>query len=224
MVVVLHVTKYKGIKWLFGIFSMPIFHIYYFFNKNISPFFKLMGTGRNGTFDLVPDIYKWAIMSTWSKIEDFEAYRKTSFVHRYVNRFGEKQAFIFLNPIKIHGLWDAIQPFEVSQEPLESSEIAVLTRATIRPHKAVSFWKNVPAVSDTLSQTKGLKFSLGIGEVPILKQATISFWETEADMKAFAYQKNPHKNVISKTRTEDWYSEELFARFEILKIEGDLKL
>ena len=222
MIVVLHVSKYKGIKFIFGFFSMALFHIFYFFNKKTTPFFKLMGTGRNGTFDLVPDIYKWAIMSTWVDLETFEAFRQSSFVHRYLDSFCEKQSFIYLKPLKVHGLWDNIQPFEVNELAPSSPEIAVLTRATIRPSKAVSFWKNVPAVSDTLSTTPGLKFSLGIGEVPILKQATISFWASESEMKAFAYQKNPHKNVVSKTRTEHWYSEELFARFEILKIEGDL--
>jgi heme-degrading monooxygenase HmoA len=222
MIVVLHVTKYKGFKWLFGLISMPVFHIYYFFNSKATPFFKLLGTGRNGTFDLVPDIYKWAIMTTWNSEDEFHNFQKTSFVHRFLDFFAEKQSAIFLSPLKVHGLWDGIQPFETNHNEPQNNEIAVLTRASIRPFKAVSFWKNVPAVSDTLSETKGLKFSLGIGEVPILKQATISFWDSEADMKAFAYHKNPHKNVISKTRTENWYSEELFARFSILKIEGNL--
>jgi heme-degrading monooxygenase HmoA len=222
MIVVLHVAKYKGFRWIFGLLSMPIFHICHFFNSKSTPFFKLMGTGRNGTFDIVPDIYKWAIMSTWKNEQDFSAFQKTSFVHRYLDFFSEKQSAIFLEPIKVHGFWDGVQPFVESKKQINSNEIAVLTRATIRPSKAVSFWKNVPAVSDTLNETKGLKFSLGIGEVPFLKQATISFWESEADMKAFAYQRNPHKNVIAKTRSEDWYSEELFCRFSILKIEGNL--
>jgi hypothetical protein len=222
MIVVLHVAKYKGFKWIFGLLSMPVFHIYYFFHSKATPFFKLMGTGRNGTFDIIPDIYKWAIMTTWESEMSYFKFKNASFVHRYLDFFSEKQSSILLKPIKVHGLWDRQQPFEVTTEKQESHEIAVLTRATIRVSKAIAFWKNVPAVSDTLNQTKGLKFSLGIGEVPFLKQATISFWESEIDMKAFAYQKNPHKNVISKTRTENWYSEELFARFSILKIEGNL--
>jgi heme-degrading monooxygenase HmoA len=222
MIAVLHVSKFKGLSWVFGLFSMPIFHIYYIFNKNKTPFFKLMGTGRNGTFDLVPDIYKWAIMSTWDDENSFQNFKNNSFVHRYLNFFAEKQSSIFLIPIKVHGLWDGTQPFSVMENEVNLGAIAVLTRATIRPMKAVSFWKNVPAVSDVLKHTDGLRFSLGIGEVPILKQATISFWDSEAQMKTFAYKQNPHKNVIDKTRTEKWYSEELFARFSLLKIEGDL--
>jgi hypothetical protein len=222
MIVVLHVAKYKGYKWIFGLISMPVFYIFYFFNSKQTPFFKLMGTGRNGTFDIVPDIYKWAIMSTWADETAFLDFQRTSFVHRYLDFFTEKQSAIYLKPLKIHGLWDGNQPFETDDFEPDNEEIAVLTRATIRISKAISFWKNVPAVSDTLKDTPGLKFSLGIGEVPFLKQATISFWDSETQMKAFAYQKNPHKNVINKTRTEGWYSEELFARFSILKIDGNL--
>jgi hypothetical protein len=39
-------------------------------------------------------------------------------------------------------------------------------------------------------------------------------------MKAFAYGSKEHADVIRKTRKEDWYSEELFARFKVISSIG----
>jgi hypothetical protein len=39
-------------------------------------------------------------------------------------------------------------------------------------------------------------------------------------MKNFAYRMKEHTNVIHKTRSEDWYKEELFVRFRILAVKG----
>jgi hypothetical protein len=61
-----------------------------------------------------------------------------------------------------------------------------------------------------------LQFSLGIGEIPFLKQATFSIWENIESMKSFAYKSADHIAVIQKTRTENWYREELFVRFRIV--------
>jgi len=41
-------------------------------------------------------------------------------------------------------------------------------------------------------------------------------------MKNYAYKSVDHSDVIKLTRERKWYSEELFARFEILKHEGSL--
>ena len=71
-----------------------------------------------------------------------------------------------------------------------------------------------------MSSAKGLITSYGIGEMPWIKQATFSVWESKEDMKNFAYSVHEHKDVIRKTRSENWYKEELFVRFRILSVKG----
>ena len=71
--------------------------------------------------------------------------------------------------------------------------------------------------------SKGYVTSFGIGEAPLYRQATFSVWESVEDMKAFAYQSAEHREVIQKTRDENWYSEELFARFKLIASFGTLK-
>jgi len=40
-------------------------------------------------------------------------------------------------------------------------------------------------------------------------------------MKQFAYGSEEHRDVIHKTRANDWYSEEMFVRFRILAMDGE---
>ena len=42
-------------------------------------------------------------------------------------------------------------------------------------------------------------------------------------MKQFAYQMHRHKEIVQKTRKENWYSEDMFVRFRPLKTIGTIK-
>ncbi|MCX6209387.1 MAG: spheroidene monooxygenase, partial [Bacteroidetes bacterium] len=139
-------------------------------------------------------------------------------IHLYIKLFKCTTKTFVLKPISSKGTWDGKLCFEnlPQIENNISGKIAVLTRATIRLRKAKQFWRNVPLVNHQIKNTKGLVASYGIGEVPFLKQATLSIWENIDAMKTFAYKMKEHKDVITKTRKEDWYSEEMFARFEVI--------
>jgi spheroidene monooxygenase len=58
-----------------------------------------------------------------------------------------------------------------------------------------------------------------VGEVPYLKQATVSVWRSAAAMRAWAATP-AHAETVRLTREEGWYSEELFARFRLLGTRG----
>jgi hypothetical protein len=60
----------------------------------------------------------------------------------------------------------------------------------------------------------------GIGEWPLVQQATFSVWRDVADMMHFAYTSAHHRQAVADTRQKGWFSEELFARFRILRTEG----
>ena len=90
-----------------------------------------------------------------------------------------------------------------------------MTGARIFPIKIFRFWKSIPNASKEISKAKGVYFYKGIGEIPFLEQATISLWNSVEDVKEFAYKSKIHKNIIRKTKKENWYLEELFCRFYI---------
>jgi hypothetical protein len=98
--------------------------------------------------------------------------------------------------------------------------VVVLTRATIRLSKLYYFWKRVGNVSSTLENYDGLALSIGVGEWPLIQQATLSVWKTQTEMMDYAYKNQKHREVVQLTRKLNWYKEELFARFVPYKFEG----
>ena len=225
----LTVIRYK--KWAipFAFMSMIFFRLPFLLNKKIN-FFKLMGTGRNGTFDIMPDLNQWAILTT-SEMDNqtvitkeylVELYGK--FIVKWFSVFSKEVYVLLLKPIKSHGLWDKNEVFgQIDSNIVSKGQIATLTRATIRLSKLSAFWKNVPIVSNKMQQAKGLTFSIGIGEIPWIKQATFSIWDSLEDMNQFAYKMKDHSEVIKKTRSENWYAEDMFARFNIIDSYGSVQ-
>ena len=176
-----------------------------------------MGSGKNGTFDLKPDLNQWAVLFTTINSND----KAPRFIYSYLRFFNCDVKEFLLQPIEGHGLWDEKKVFgELPKQTDYSGCIAVLTRATIRLSRLKNFWRNVDNVANKMSSAKGLIISYGIGEMPWIKQATFSVWENKRTMKAFAYSMQQHKDVIHKTRNESWYKEELFVRFKVLSAKG----
>ena len=227
MICVVSVIKYPKYLGFFGVLSMAIFHFPLFFNKKIS-FYKLMGTGKNGSFDIHPDWNQWAMLiilndESWISNEQNKKLDPKiingTFINFYLNLFKCKTKTIILKPLVSHGTWDNQFCFgKPSNQNISSTQkIAVLTRATIRLNRLKNFWQNVPKVNEKMSENKGLMYSIGMGEIPFIKQATLSIWQDEASMKNFAYQQKEHVAVIQKTRKENWYSEEMFTRFKVIE-------
>jgi hypothetical protein len=61
-----------------------------------------------------------------------------------------------------------------------------------------------------------------VGEYPLIEQATLSVWESAAQLDEFAYRSRQHAPMVKKTRQYNWYREEMFVRMEILKFIGEV--
>lgn len=219
---IITIARYKSSTAIFGFLSMAVFHLFLFRNKNIQ-FYKLLGSGKNGTFDIHPDLKQWAVLIT--TIQPFTDTKTLygTFITNWWKRLNCELFSVVLQPTEGHGLWDGKAPFgKLPRQTNIDGLTAVLTRATIRPAKLKAFWQNVQDASAPLKQTEGFIMSVGIGEVPWIKQATFSIWQNKELMKRYAYGMKQHATVIGKTRKEKWYSEELFVRFSVLQASGTI--
>jgi len=184
-----------------------------------------MGCGKNGTFDIHPDFNQWAVM-IFFKSEGSQINNEINepqeilgpFISLWWKFFTTSINWFLLEAYAGHGCWDG-KTFIDNRKEIEEPDgrIGVLTRATIRLSRLKDFWQAVPKVAQNMNQQKGFVYSVGIGEIPFIKQATFSIWESSEEMKAFAYKKRDHQEVIQKTRKEQWYTEEMFLRFKVLK-------
>ena len=214
-------------RWLSaaGFLSMAVFHLFLQKQKAIR-FYKLMGSGKNGTFDIRPDLRQWAILAVFDKELNAEVSTEQLYgkkIAAWWKRCRCEVMTIAVEPIEGHGKWDGKECFgTLPKASSYEGAIAVLTRATIRLSKMTSFWKNVKSASRSVQTSPGFILSFGIGEVPWIKQATFSIWQNKNAMKEYAYKMKSHQEVIQKTRKENWYSEELFVRFKMLWTSGSL--
>jgi heme-degrading monooxygenase HmoA len=179
-------------------------------------FVKTLGTGAGAGFSLWPDFSTYALLTIWKSKEEATAFLKESSVMKAFISRSSFQKHFSLHPLQSHGLWGKTNPFEASQRPLKDNEqIGIITRATLRPSRLLEFWRAVPAASKAIQHAKGVLWYKGIGEWPMVQQATFSIWNSLDDVKAFAYKSSAHAAIVKKTRKRNWYKEDLFARFAV---------
>lgn len=183
-------------------------------------FAKLLGTGSGETFaPRDADPHHWGVLATWASDDDAAAFEDSAIIRRWDARAHERLR-LALRPLTSKGRWAGGTPFGNPSPTKHDGPVAALTRARIRPRMWRTFWASVPPVTDALRDSPGLALRLGIGEAPVGLQGTFSVWDSTEALRDFAHGRVEHQTVIARTRELGWYSEELFARFAVLRAEG----
>lgn len=184
-------------------------------------FARLLGTGDGRTFTARDaDPLHWGLLTVWDDAHDGERFAAGSRVVRSWRNLATETLVARLSPITARGQWAGDTPFGDPRPRPVAGQVASITRARIATRSWRSFWSAVPPVSHDLHQVDGLQLAVGIGEAPVGLQGTFSVWSSSEALNRFAHQRAPHQEVVRRTATEQWYSEELFARFEVLGIKG----
>lgn len=184
-------------------------------------FQKLMGTGAGNGFSIFPDFSKYVWLSVWEEevhanrfFERDRQWKQLS--SRCRDEFGWDAV-----PLRGHGTWNGKQPFIFSETKEKwSGNVAVITRASIRRSQTLRFWWRVPSASRAFPVHKGLIYAKGVGELPLVEQATLSLWESVESLQHYAYKREEHVKVIAETRKFNWYSEEMFVRMGVVRTIG----
>jgi spheroidene monooxygenase len=180
---------------------------------------KLCGSGVGQGFTPIPDTSVYAILATWP---DHDTARRAMFGTHIFRRYAamsEERMTLFLTPTAARGKWDGAEPF-VPQDVATDGPVAALTRATVRLRTASRFWRHEPAISRAIGSDPNVLFKIGIGELPLVRQATFSVWPDTASMAAFARADGPHASAIRAVRDEGLFKEELYARFRVDAVDG----
>ncbi len=187
-------------------------------------FAKLLGTGRGRQMTASADLTRWALFAVWDDVASLHR-----FTHRHPIarrwRHADERYDLAMEPLGAHGSWDGVDPVAGAGAADtggrgDAGPVAVLTRATVRWRRVPTFLRAVPPVDHALDHADGLLATVGIGELPVGRQATFSLWRDAAAVRAFAYGDAEHTTVIDRTRAEGWYGEEWFARFRPLEWSG----
>ena len=176
-------------------------------------FWRLLGTGRGDDTGRGADLSRSAVFAVWDDEDDLDRFLADHAIARRWNS-AEEAWHVRLRCIGGHGRWKGIDPLAGLTAGSDDGAVAIVTRASVRRRS----WKEFDAASGVVDRelraADGLIDVVGIGEAPIGSLATFSLWESVRAARAFAYSMPDHVEVVRRTRSEGWYSEEMFARFE----------
>lgn len=182
-------------------------------------FWRLLGTGQGSNTGPSADLRRTALFAVWESEEFLEAFLADSPI---VRRWSEAEELwqCRLRRVGGHGTWRKVDPLEAMVEGDKTGAVALITRADVRWRSWKAFSAAGHPVSEELAAARGLLAVVGIGEAPVGRLGTFSVWESLVAAREFALKGPEHREVVRRTRSEAWYGEELFARFEPYASEG----
>ena len=184
-------------------------------------FAKSLGTGDGRTFTVRDaDPRHWALLTSWDDEAAADRFAAEGAPHRRWAALAEERLDVAMRPLSSRGRWSRREPFGAPAPTRHDGPVASITRARLRPARALNFWAAVPPVSAELRDAPGLLLALGIGEAPVGLQGTFSLWASGRELSGFAHRGAAHAEAVRRTPVERWYAEELFARFAVDRVEG----
>jgi hypothetical protein len=187
-------------------------------------FAKVLGSGLNGGFGLWPGLRHQGLMVFFEDAASAQRYLREDRALRSRLNAAEDSLVALLRVTSARGSWDGhtLAPATGSAEASDAAAagpVAALTRASIKPLLARRFWAHSPGSERALAQSQGCHLAVGLGEAPVLRQATFSLWDSVAAMRAYAGS-GAHGHAAQEAFRQGWFSEWMFARFEPLLVQG----
>lgn len=182
-------------------------------------FARVLGSGRDGGFGLRPGLDHQAVFLMFDEVADALAcIARSPLVAAYRDRAADSLVAV-LQASSARGRWGGQGMRAVVPAPAAGEAMMVLTRASIRTARALRFWRHSPASEAALAKAPGCRFATGLGEAPVLRQATLSLWDDSRAMNAYARQ-GAHQQAIDAAWQGDFFSEWMFVRFTPLLMQG----
>lgn len=181
-------------------------------------FARALGSGHEGGFGLRPSLSRQGLFACFDNQDAAEAFLGGDQVRAY-RAHARELLTVTLRATASRGRWDG-QGIGVGAPGTGPGEpVAALTRASIRPAAAAAFWARAPAAQAGLETAPGCRLAVGLGEAPLLRQATFSLWDDSAAMDAYA-RGGAHAAAIGDAHRLGFFGESMFVRFRPLAVRG----
>ncbi len=185
-------------------------------------FFRQLGCGYEGGFGLRPSFTRQGLFLVFSDPRAAgEFIQASDWIESYRLRSSEL-LYIELHAFAAKGSWAGFRLQPTRPPPASNQPLVTLTRASIRPSKAFKFWRDAAPAHRQIETARGCELACGIGEAPLLRQATISLWKDQTALTQYA-RSGAHQRAIEQSDSGHYFSEALFARFELGSIRGVFK-
>jgi hypothetical protein len=210
-------------------------------------FAKVMGSGHAGGFSLRPSATHQGLIAVFERQDQAEDFLASAYVAAARERAQETWSAV-LTVDSARGQWDArdwrstaasslsavaspataaasmkstalTAPGSTPPADIKPQPLAVITRASIRPAKAMAFWRYAPAAQSDLQKAPGCTLAMGLGEAPLVRQCTFSLWRDTPSMLAYAHG-GAHQQAIEAAYRNSFFSESLFLRMRVLSQQG----
>ncbi len=186
-------------------------------------FARVLGSGRDAGFGLVPGLDVQGVFAAFHSLDAAEAWAdRGPGLQGYIDRAIDHLR-VTLRVTSARGAWDGdtMSPApEATPDRLGAGAVvAALTRASIRPAHLASFWRHSPPAERGLAHAAGCRLAVGLGEAPLLRQATFSIWDDVASMNAYA-RGGAHGQAIRSAWKTGYFSESMFVRFAPVRMRG----
>ena len=181
-------------------------------------FGKLLGSGQAGGFGLKPSASIQGLFAVFDDAASADAFCGPAGLVQQWRMRAREHVCLRLRTCSARGSWDGTRLAVTTPTPAEGPVVS-LTRASIHPARAAGFWRMEPAAERSLAQTTGCRLAVGVGEAPLLRQATFTLWESVEAMNAYARQ-GAHLAAIRAAAAHGFFTESMFVRFVPVQREG----
>lgn len=184
-------------------------------------FWKVLGSGHEGGFGIRPSGSRQGLFCTFDDDADADRFLDESRLVADYRQHSREFFAVKLRAFSSKGSW-AGASLPVTAAVPGGGPVAALTRAAIRPLRAGSFWRKAPPAEQSLAGVEGCRLAAGLGEAPLLRQATFTIWDSVACMDSYA-RSGAHLAAIRAAHAGDFFSESMFVRFVPYGSRGEWK-
>jgi hypothetical protein len=182
-------------------------------------FCKLLGSGMNGGFSTVPSLTKQGFFCVFDTKQNAALFQKSSSLLKAYQDHAHEFFIATVQAYSSRGSWSGFSMACSDPNPPSSGPIASLTRASIRPSKAIQFWEKAKPAEDAIAHASGKILTAGVGEAPYFRQATFTIWDNTQCLEQYA-QQGAHLTAIKAAYGQSYFSESMFTRFRVIQAQG----